>query len=364
VIVVNDGSTDRSSEVIAAAAAGDPRVQEIRQENQGLGAARNVGLARARGTYINFLDADDLLLPEKLEAQGAVLDARPEIDLVFCDGLGIDGAGNVLYDAIVDLRLFKEHPPLFDLLIRVGGVFQPMVPLVRRSSIAAIGGFSEVRSICGYADFDFWLRLAQRGADYAVVPRALASYRVLPDSMSSDRSGMEFAARTVLESMLAAHPGDASRALRAAQEYGRQREVLWYQRVSHLRVREEQLQRKYLALCKTVFRLLATNGGPRPLHIWGTGAAGRSLLTFLQQSGIAVHGLIDGRREQQDDKGTDLIDGVPVTGPCVLARNEQRPFVLIASAFFDAIVPRLDALGWREHWDYHVLDVELCNLAD
>src|SRR6476646_4858301 len=95
VIVVDDGSTDNSREVATREAMADARVKVITQENQGVGAARNAGLAMAAGEYVNFLDADDLLEPEKLAEQGAVLDENPAIDCVLCGGWAIDDAGSV-----------------------------------------------------------------------------------------------------------------------------------------------------------------------------------------------------------------------------------------------------------------------------
>ena len=80
VIVVDDGSADETPAVIAAYEA---RIVPLRQDNAGTASALNRGIAAARGTLLAFLDADDLWLPDKCERQLAVLDARPEIDMVF-----------------------------------------------------------------------------------------------------------------------------------------------------------------------------------------------------------------------------------------------------------------------------------------
>src|SRR5688500_7031207 len=68
-IVVDDGSTDRTAEIAAGAAATDKRIRVIRQRNQGVAAARNAAIEAATGRYLAFLDADDLWLPSKLERQ-------------------------------------------------------------------------------------------------------------------------------------------------------------------------------------------------------------------------------------------------------------------------------------------------------
>jgi len=84
IIVIDDGSTDDTPRALAAF--GD-RIIAVRQENQGVGAARNRGLAMARGRYIAFLDSDDIWLEFKLELQFAVMEGRRELGLLFSDFL-------------------------------------------------------------------------------------------------------------------------------------------------------------------------------------------------------------------------------------------------------------------------------------
>jgi glycosyltransferase involved in cell wall biosynthesis len=81
IIVIDDGSTDGSAEV---ARSFGPPVRCLSQANGGMCAARNAGLAAARGDLIAFLDSDDLWIETKLEAQSRFLAAHPELDLVFC----------------------------------------------------------------------------------------------------------------------------------------------------------------------------------------------------------------------------------------------------------------------------------------
>lgn len=84
VIIVNDGSTDSSSEIVEDIAKHDSRVRVIHQLNQGQGAARNLGLENARGKYIYFMDSDDLLAEDALEICLARAE-RDDLDLVFFD---------------------------------------------------------------------------------------------------------------------------------------------------------------------------------------------------------------------------------------------------------------------------------------
>lgn len=80
IIVVDDGSTDDTPEILSA----QPDIRVLRQENRGAGAARNRGIQCARGELIAFIDADDIWLPRKLETQARELEAHPEVDYVLC----------------------------------------------------------------------------------------------------------------------------------------------------------------------------------------------------------------------------------------------------------------------------------------
>lgn len=82
-LVIDDGSVDNTSEVLSEYIKKDSRVTYIRQQNQGPGAARNRGIKECRGEVIQFLDADDLLEPEKIKYQVEVMNNEPEIDIVY-----------------------------------------------------------------------------------------------------------------------------------------------------------------------------------------------------------------------------------------------------------------------------------------
>ncbi len=79
-IIVNDGSTDDSGAILDQVS--DRRIRVFHQANAGVSAARNVGLAAARGAYVTFLDADDRLPPDSLAIRAGFLDRHPDIDIV------------------------------------------------------------------------------------------------------------------------------------------------------------------------------------------------------------------------------------------------------------------------------------------
>jgi hypothetical protein len=359
VIVVDDGSTDGSAAVIDRAAARDARVRVIRQENKGLGAARNAGLAHARGEFINFLDADDLFEPDKLAAQGAVLTERRDVGLVLCNGIGFDFEERVVWKQLLDVRRFEDHPPLLDVYFRIGGPFPPLVPLVRRELALAVGGFDEDRAAAGWADSGFWMRVALTGTDYDVVDRKLACYRVLPTSMSADAERMERAAEIIFRKLLAEKPQESVRALRAAQRYTRALELALQQmepREAEAQLHEARAAARHAR--HALLHLLAqTSRGPagRPLLIWGAGAAGREVLAWLRRLGGDAEALIDSNPARSGSR----VEGLPIVGPDTLHhRPGPRPFVVVASMHRDTIVAWLREFGWRDGADYYVADFD------
>jgi glycosyltransferase involved in cell wall biosynthesis len=201
VIVVDDGSTDETLSVLARYA---DRVRVIRQPNRGLAAARNTGLAAARGTYVSFLDADDVVMPTKLAEQAAVLEATPTLGWTYCDVLiETVATGNEMraserfgYDArMLDGWLFPEL---------IHGNFIPAIaPLVRRTVLAAVGAFDD--RLTALEDWDLWLRLSLI-AEARYSPAVLVRYRVHPGGMSEDRSRMDRNRFRVLDKLCRVRP--------------------------------------------------------------------------------------------------------------------------------------------------------------
>jgi glycosyltransferase involved in cell wall biosynthesis len=127
-IVVDDGSTDRTGEI--AASYGDP-VRCIRQPNGGMAASRNRAIPEARGDYLAFLDADDRFPPDKLERQLAVFEAQPELDIVY--GHVTEFLSPDLDEAARALLRAPEHDVPWP---------TPNLMLVRRESFLRVGLFS------------------------------------------------------------------------------------------------------------------------------------------------------------------------------------------------------------------------------
>jgi glycosyltransferase involved in cell wall biosynthesis len=168
VIVVDDGSSDGTAD----AARAFEGVEVITQVNAGDSAARNAGLARASGEFVQFLDHDDLLHPEAIARHMAAFEARPEIDMVIGSNLIISQDGALLGENRQAVRVFSGR----DIAINTVPSFSQS--MYRRAALDRIGGFRPEARSC--ADHDLNIRLlADRPAGYCH-GRMVMSYRRHP----------------------------------------------------------------------------------------------------------------------------------------------------------------------------------------
>jgi glycosyltransferase involved in cell wall biosynthesis len=183
-LIVDDGSTDDTADIVRRFAASDNRIRLLRQDNRGLAAARNTALRHARGGFIALLDSDDLWEPRFLEAQVALLEQRPEIDIVTGNGwtLGSHEDGQ-------PARPWPDSRPTPDLWTILGDELSVFIMSVfRRRVYDTIGGFDEM--LRTNEDFDFWLRAALAGFKFARNDEPLGHYRRRDDSLSASEVRM------------------------------------------------------------------------------------------------------------------------------------------------------------------------------
>jgi perosamine synthetase len=154
ILVVDDGSTDRTEDVVRRF--GD-RVRYFKQENQGVSSARNAGIERSRGLYIAFLDSDDLWRSEKLAEEVALLEADPELGLVYCDWAVVSGETVVQKSYHQGLRPARGY--VFNELVQRGFILTSGV-VVRRECLDDVGRFD--KSLRVAEDYDLWLRISYR----------------------------------------------------------------------------------------------------------------------------------------------------------------------------------------------------------
>ena len=205
IIVVNDGSTDGSADLAEGLKRADKRVRVVHQENRGLSAARNSGIRNAEGDFINFLDADDWLLPEKLHHQVRAFSTADRVGLVYSDYVKSDGGTEY------PMQRGKPPIPFVDLFV-YRNWFAPHVPLLRRRLVETVGDFdTKMRAT---EDRDYWYRCAQH-TEFAYAPGVMAVYRIHGQQMTRDIDRMikgqqHFAAK---------HFGNDRRRLRSSMSY-------------------------------------------------------------------------------------------------------------------------------------------------
>jgi len=152
ITIIDDGSTDNTSEVAAAYVC----ARYLRQENQGVVAARNKGLQESKGDYVIFLDGDDRLLPNALGISVQHLNAHPECAFVYgrCAFIAADGSPLPTWP---HPEVEKEH---YLALLQKNFIWMPAKVMYRRSVFQSVEGFEPAADHC--CDYDLYLRISRR----------------------------------------------------------------------------------------------------------------------------------------------------------------------------------------------------------
>ena len=174
IIVVDDGSTDRTAEVIRSFT--DARVRYLSQPNRGQGAARNLGIRQSAGRYLTFLDADDVYLPQKVERQVEFLTAHPDCAVVFCDAL------HFYSRRPRTLLVRKSHPRPSDMLRELvrASLVNPNTMMISGEILR--GGFWFREDRYYPEEWDLCLRLARAGHQFEYQPEGLVIVEIREDS--------------------------------------------------------------------------------------------------------------------------------------------------------------------------------------
>lgn len=182
-IIVDDGSTDQTREIVIPHLK-DGQIIYLYQKNRGLPAARNAGLAKARGDLIAFLDADDLYLPDKLAKQVSVLQRQPEYGLTYSDV-------RYFYDDKKNQLFSRKYPRYYgnDSIKILQQNFIPSTsPLIRRECFDKAGFFNERSNFA--EDWEMWIRMALVGIQFHYLDEVLCLVRIHGKQLLSFSQGL------------------------------------------------------------------------------------------------------------------------------------------------------------------------------
>jgi glycosyltransferase involved in cell wall biosynthesis len=181
-VIVDDGSTDRSPAILQRFAGGDERIKVISRPNTGIVGALNDGLAAATGEFVARMDADDVSVPQRFEKQVAFLRDNPRCVAVGSRVIGIDPCGCELFHSHHKL----QHDQIErELLNGVGWSIVHPSAMLRRDAVERVGGYR--REYQWVEDLDLFLRLAEVGT-LANLPDELLRYRQHTESVNRTRS--------------------------------------------------------------------------------------------------------------------------------------------------------------------------------
>ncbi|CAA7600336.1 Glycosyl transferase family 2 [Acididesulfobacillus acetoxydans] len=168
IIVVDDGSTDNTREILRPWGA---RIRYIYEENGGTARALNTGLAAAGGKYVCWLSSDDVFYSDKVAKQVQLMESRPEFGFSYTSFCVIDAKGERQYD--VRSPYYPERPDMVRNLIQ-GCFINGSTVIIRRTALERTGFFDEAMGTAH--DYDLWFRLL-RHFDCGALDEILSGYR-------------------------------------------------------------------------------------------------------------------------------------------------------------------------------------------
>lgn len=186
-LITNDGSTDKTAEIIQQYESKDKRIRSFYQENGKQGKARNLAIKHAQGKYLAFIDADDLWAENKLEKQLAVLEQNPEIDIVFTNGISFRGDINHVVQTTNARGGKYDYKEMLEKVL-MGKAFPNLSVMLRKDKLTDLGGFCEIPKVQNAEDQQMWMRMIEAGSQVYCVTENLFYYRLHEEQVTAQDS--------------------------------------------------------------------------------------------------------------------------------------------------------------------------------
>lgn len=196
-LIVNDGSTDSTKTIAEFYSAKDIRIKVFNQANKKQAGARNTAIENSHGSWIAFLDSDDVWEPNKLAKQIQASIDHPSAGVIYTDGW-------IFNDD--DFNNLTPYPTITGMLIEPHDIYKMeyqcnyipvLAVLVKRSIVDKIGLQDEGKTFAGCEDWDYWLRMARIGINFYGIPEKLFYYRRHDSNMSKNNLNMVLAQTSV-----------------------------------------------------------------------------------------------------------------------------------------------------------------------
>jgi glycosyltransferase involved in cell wall biosynthesis len=318
-IIIDDGSTDKTSEILSAYASRDPRIRILRHENKGRAASLNIGIAHAKSNYIARMDADDIALPHRFQQQIDFLEQHPEVGLLGGAVELIDKSGQV----IGTVQSALQDSEIKSIMLHGNPMWHPAV-VMRKSVVLAAGGYR--KPLVDADDYDLFLRMGER-SQIANLGAVVLKYRIHANQVSVKNMRHQaicfLAARAAASFRRNGKPDPLSNV-----------EEVTPQLVNSFGVTPEEIQRKLLDFCNYWMHLLKKVDPESALRVIdeifrlsNSGAVERSILCDAWLAAAGIH-----YRQGRPAKALLCGSRALLLRPIVAGRPVKRAFNHLATA--------------------------------